>query len=267
MKKLMQLIDLKGRVVLITGGAGHIGRAFGEALAEVGASLVILDISEDACLKAANDIMKEYQVDALPLAVDLANEDEVMTVPDKILDHFGRLDVLINNASFVGTSNLEGWTVPFVEQLPSTWRLALEVNLTAPFILSQICTKALKESGNGSIVNICSIKGITGVDLRMYEGTSMGSAAAYSASKGGLIQFTRYLASILAPDVRVNSITLGGIWRNQAESFVKNYCSLTPLQRMATEEDTKGAIVYLASDLSAYVTGHNLVVDGGWTTW
>jgi NAD(P)-dependent dehydrogenase (short-subunit alcohol dehydrogenase family) len=260
-------MDLKGRVALITGGAGHIGQAFSEALAEVGASLIILDISKDVCVETAERIQNEYHVEAMPLIVDLAKEQEVLSIPQKAMERFGRLDILVNNAAFVGTSDLKGWTAPFLEQAPSTWRLALEVNLTAPFILTQACTEALRASGHGSVINISSIRGMAGVDLRMYEGTSMGSAAGYSASKGGLIQFTRYLATILAPDIRVNSISLGGVWRNQPKSFVQNYVERTPLKRMATEEDTKGAIVYLASDLSAYVTGHNLVVDGGWSAW
>ncbi|MCB1178613.1 MAG: SDR family oxidoreductase, partial [Leptospiraceae bacterium] len=168
---------------------------------------------------------------------------------------------------YVGTSNLKGWSVPFEEQSRDTWRDTLEVNLTAPFIMIQAFTKILRESKNSSVINIGSIRGMLGVDMKLYEGTKMGSSIAYSASKGGLLQMTRYLATVLAPDIRVNSISLGGIARNQNELFTKRYIDSTPLGRMGKEEDTKGAAVYLASDLSEYVTGHNLVLDGGWVSW
>ena len=170
-------------------------------------------------------------------------------------------------AALVGTSDLKGWSTPFLEQNSDTWRLALEVNLTAQFVLTQACAEALAASGHGSVVNIGSIYGMGGPDMRLYENTTMGNPAAYAASKGGLLQLTRWLATVLAPDVRVNAITPGGIWRRQPEVFCARYATRTPLRRMATEEDLKGAVAYLASDLSAYVTGHNLVVDGGWTVW
>jgi len=117
------------------------------------------------------------------------------------------------------------------------------------------------------MINISSIYGISGPDQRIYGGTSLGNPAAYAASKGGLLQLTRWLATTLAPDVRVNAITLGGVERDQPAKFQEAYIQKTPLRRMAIEEDVKGAVAYLASDMSAYVTGHNLVVDGGWTTW
>jgi NAD(P)-dependent dehydrogenase (short-subunit alcohol dehydrogenase family) len=141
------------------------------------------------------------------------------------------------------------------------------IGLTAPFLLAQACAEALAASGHGSVINLGSIYGIVGPDMRMYEGTSMGNPAAYAASKGGLLQLTRWLATVMAPQIRVNAISPGGVWRNQPDKFHRAYLSRTPLGRMATEEDIKGAVAFLASDLSAYVTGQNLVVDGGWTAW
>ena len=131
----------------------------------------------------------------------------------------------------------------------------------------QASAEALVASGHGSVVNIGSIYGMVGPDMRLYEDTAFGNPAAYAASKGGLLQLTRWLATVLAPDVRVNAITSGGVWRDHPEDFHERYVSRTPLRRMATVDDLKGAVAYLASDLSAYVTGHNLVVDGGWTAW
>ncbi len=172
---------------------------------------------------------------------------------------------MINNAAFVGESNLEGWTEDFDKQSVETWKRAVEVNLTAPFHLCQAFTPLLKKSKVGSIINIASIYGANAPDYSLYEGTDMGNPAGYSASKGGLIQLTRWLSTTIAPDVRVNSISPGGVWRNQSRRFVDRYEFKTPLGRMATEEDFKGIVAYLSSDLSSYVTGQNIVVDGGWS--
>ncbi len=267
MKRLRELMDLTGRVAVITGGAGHIGSAMAGALAEQGASVVLLDLHLDAAERVAEGIGAEYGVRVLPLRVDLEDEAAVRAVPERVLREFGRLDILVNNAAFVGTSGLDGWAVPFAAQSAATWRRALEVNLTAPFVLAQACGDALMASGHGAVINIGSIYGVVGPDLRLYDGTALGNPAAYAASKAGLLQLTRWLSTVMAPRVRVNAITVGGVWRNQAPEFHERYVARTPLGRMAGEEDLKGAAAYLASDLSRYVTGHNLVVDGGWTAW
>jgi NAD(P)-dependent dehydrogenase (short-subunit alcohol dehydrogenase family) len=177
------------------------------------------------------------------------------------------LSILVNNAAFVGTSDLQGWAVPFESQTVETWRRALEVNLTAAFDLCRGLTPSLTASEGGAIINIGSIYGTFGPDWQLYEGTSMANPAAYAASKGGLIQLTRWLATTLAPAVRVNAISPGGIVRGQPQVFIDRYEERTPLGRMATEDDFRGAVAYLASDLSKYVTGHNLPVDGGWGVW
>jgi len=267
MKPLNEMMDLDGRVALVTGGVGHIGSAICGALAELGAGIVILDVDREACAVLAGQIQKKYAVEVLPLAVDLMDEREVRAVCQTVIDRFGRLDILVNCAALVGTSALKGWVAPFLEQSAETWRMAQEINLTAPFILIQECSEALSHSGHGTIINISSIYGMVGPRMDLYEGNELGVPAAYAASKGGLLQFTRWLATVLAPSIRVNTITIGGVWRDQPEAFHKRYVEQTPLGRMATEEDLKGAAAYLASDLSAYVTGHNLVVDGGWTAW
>jgi len=267
MKRISELMTLKGRVAVITGGAWHIGAAMAEALAELGAKIVILDISLESCLPVCERISKEYAVETLPLSVNLAQEEHIRMVPDAVVNKFGRLDILVNCAAFVGNSKLKGWITPFEEQSADTWKRALDVNLTAPFVLTQACTPALKESGNGSVINIASIYGLVGPDMRLYDGTDMGNPAAYAASKGGLLQLTRWLATVLAPDIRVNTITPGGVNRGQPEDFQARYIERTPLKRMAIEEDFKGAVAYLASDSSSYVTGQNIIIDGGWTTW
>ena len=267
MKTIKELMNLRGRVALVSGGAGNIGRAASEALAELGASIVLADRDGDAAEAFSDDLEKRYEVEVLPLSIDLRSEDEIQSVPILTVERFGRLDILINSAALVGTTKRNGWTVPFAQQRLGPWNEALETNLTGVFLLIQACADSLSVSGRGSVVNLGSIYGSVGPDMRLYEGTNMGNPAAYAASKGGLLQLTRWLSTVLAPTIRVNSISPGGIWRNQAEIFRKRYEEKTPMKRMATEEDIKGAIIYLASDMSAYVTGHDLVVDGGWTTW
>lgn len=260
-------MSLAGRVAVVTGGAGHIGAAACAALAEAGAAVAVVDIDQEGCRSVAADISASWSTETLALCIDLADEKRVRSVPESVMERFGHLDILVNCAAFVGSSDLTGWAVDFPSQNTDSWHCAMEVNLTAAFILTQSCAPALAESGNGTVVNVSSIYGMVGPDMRLYEGTGMGNPAAYAAGKGGIIQLTRWLATTLAPHIRVNAISPGGVFRGQPEIFVDRYVSRTPIGRMATEEDLKGAVLYLASDLSSYVTGHNLVVDGGWTAW
>ena len=260
-------MSLQGRVALITGGGGHIGSALSEGLAELGAAVVVLDCVREACERAAGRLHADYGVAAVPLAVDLADEAAVRAVPRLVLDRLGRLDILVHCAGWVGTTESPGWAAPFERQTVAAWDAAMRVNLTSAFILAQEARQALAESGHGSVVLIASIYGRVGPDMRLYEGTPMANPAAYGVSKAGLLQLTRYLATVLAPQVRVNAMSPGGVWRGQPQAFHERYRQRTPLGRMATEEDLKGAVAYLASDLSAYVTGQELVVDGGWTAW
>jgi NAD(P)-dependent dehydrogenase (short-subunit alcohol dehydrogenase family) len=267
MRSFQELADLTGRVALITGGAGHIGAVICDVMAELGASVAVLDLSKDACDATAKRVSNERRVETLALAVDLADMNAVSVVPDKVVSHFGRLDIIIHSAAYGGDTQMPGWAVPLDEQTVEAWDRALRVNLTAAFVLVKAARQPLDDSGHASVVLISSIYGLLGPDLALYEETTMGNPAGYGASKGGLLQLMRYLATVLAPTIRVNAISPGGVRRNQPGSFHERYCARTPLKRMATEEDLKGAVAYLASDLSGYVTGHNLVVDGGWTAW
>ena len=256
-------MDMSGRTALLTGGAGAVAQAAAETLIELGAKVAITDLNPDACTRRAKSLGKQ----AVAFPCDLADENTTRATVQKAIHRFGRLDVLIHCAAYVGTTKVPGWAEPFDRQTVAAWDAALRVNLTAAFILAQEARTALAGERRGSIIFLSSIYGMVGPDMGLYVGTDMANPAAYGASKGGLLQLTRHLAAIFAPEVRVNAISPGGIWRNQPDVFVKRYQKRTPFQRMATEEDLKGAIAYLASDLSAYVTGHNLVVDGGWTAW
>lgn len=261
------LLSLEGRRALITGAAGHIGTAMARALAELGATLLLIDLAGANFDGVTKDLPAHDDAAHVTYGCDLESDDERRRLVDMLRKEDRPVDILINNAAFVGTSGLPGWVVPFEEQTTETWRRAFEVNLTSAFHLCQGLLPLMRKSKGASIINVSSIYGHCGPDMRLYEGTKMGNPAAYAASKGGLIQLTRWLATTLAPDIRVNAISPGGIFRNQAESFVERYEARTPMQRMGTEEDLIGATVFLATDLSRYVTGQNICVDGGWSVW
>ena len=254
---LERLTDLSGRVALVTGAAGHLGQLFCRLLLEQGAK--VYGVDRPAAIAQLPEGVQ-------PLPLELADDDAVELIYAQIAQE-GRLDILVNNAAFVGTDAHPGWAVPFEQQSVETWRNCLEVNLTVPFALVQRLTPLLRQNNRGVVINVGSIYGSTGPDWRLYAGTAMANPAAYGASKGGLHQLTRWLATTLAPAIRVNALVPGGIFRNQPESFVQAYSQRTPLGRMATEEDMAGAFLYLCSDMSAYVTGQELHVDGGWLCW
>ncbi len=267
MRAISSLSDLADRVALVTGGAGHVGGAICDALAELGANVVVLDLDHDACRSSADRLAETHGIRAEPIQIDLRDHEAIRGVPATVESMFGRLDVVVNTAALVGTSELKGWTVPFEEQGVDAWRLAQDINLLAPFALIQACAPLLRASGAASVINVSSIYGLIGPDYGIYGDTGMANPAAYAASKGGLVQLTRWLATTLAPNVRVNAISPGGILRGQPAGFIRRYETRTPLGRLGSEEDMKGAAAFLASDMSSYVTGHNLVIDGGWTAW
>ena len=196
-----------------------------------------------------------------------------LLVPDALADAvstieaLGACDVLVHNAAFTGTSGVPGYAVPFEQQTDEAFELATRLNLAVPFSLTRRLTPLLRANGRGSVINVSSIYGLVGPKLQLYKGTEMGNPAAYAATKGGLAQLTRYLSTVLAPDVRVNAFAPGGIERGQAPEFVSRYKDLTPMKRMAAENDFRGIVTWLASDASAYVTGQVIAVDGGWTAW
>jgi NAD(P)-dependent dehydrogenase (short-subunit alcohol dehydrogenase family) len=267
MTVLRELSDMTGRRALITGATGHLGVVFAECLAEMGADLILVDLPGSDFDSLSKKIANNWNVKVENYPCDLEVREERIKLINSVILSEKPLNVLINNAAFVGTSDLEGWNVPFKEQSLETWQRAFEVNLVAAFELSQGLLPILEDSPGANILNVASIYGLYGPDLGIYEGTSLGNPAAYSASKGGLIQFTRWLSTTIAPRVRVNAISPGGISRNQPQIFSEKYIAKVPLRRMATESDFFGAIAFLTSDLSEYVTGQVLQVDGGWGVW
>lgn len=264
---IKELMNLNGRRALITGATGGLGKVMADTLAELGADLVLVDRPGSDFQSLAQALTQHWGVKIQHRFCDLEQQAQRTELIDWLKNGGEGLNILINNAAFVGASELQGWAVPFEGQTVETWRRALEVNLTAVFDLCQGLTPMLKAAEGASIINIASIYGMYGPVWSLYEGTSMSNPAAYGASKGGLIQFTRWLATTIAPSVRVNAISPGGVFRNQPEAFVQRYEAKTPLGRMATEDDFRGAVAYLASDMSKYVTGQNLAADGGWGCW
>ena len=267
MTSIKELSDLTNRKALITGATGGLGMVFAETLAELGADLILVDLPGSNFSALSSTLIDKWGIRVESFAVNLEIQDQRIELISNLKKSFHNLDILINNAAFVGNSDLSGWAVPFEEQSVATWQKALDINLTTVFELCQGLLPLLRKGKGANIINISSIYGLYGPDWSLYENTNMGNPAAYAASKSGLIGLTRWLATTIAPQVRVNSIAPGGIFRNQPESFTKRYSDKTPLGRLATEDDFRGVISYLASDLSKYVTGQVLSVDGGWGTW
>ena len=256
-------MSLSGQVGLVTGGAGYIGRTIADTLLEAGCSLILVDRKADLLENYMKD-RAEFKNKISTLVCDFEVEGYEDIIDDFIAHNYGKLDLLINNAAFVADSKAKGWVDSFEQQSVHTWRRALEVNLTTSFVLTQKLTKFLAHEQNGRVVNISSMYGFLGPYNKLYEGTNMGNPAAYAASKGGLIQLTNWLATTLAPGIRVNTLSPGGIERGQDKSFREKYIERVPLRRLGNEQDLIGAILYLGTDMSKYVTGQNLIVDGGY---
>lgn len=274
-RTVQQLFDLTGRVAIVTGGAGLLGKQFCEALVEAGASVVIASRTLENCEAWAKELNayaatlpnwqeRDPTTATLPLALDVTDPESSKTMVAATLDHFGRVDVLVNNAYTRGTP------APPEELTPEAWRTWIDAGLSGAFYCAQAAAKPMLAQGSGSIINISSMYGVVGTDVRMYPpGMPVNASVAYGATKGGLINLTRSLAVVWAAQgVRVNAISPGGFPSTQAnEAFYNAFVNKVPLNRMGSRNDLKGAVVFLASDAGAYVVGHNLLVDGGWTAW
>lgn len=264
MKKFYNLCDMSGRTSLITGASGNLGKILSNTLAELGSELIIVDQLADDLILLKDSIEHKWDVPCSIFECDLEEESSRLELIDYVAKKKNSLNCLVNNAAFVGTSNLSGWNGELADQKLDTWRRALEVNLTAPFHLAQGLHKCLRDSKGANIINIGSIYGEIAPDWNLYKGTSMSNPAAYGASKAGLLQLTRWLSSYFGKSIRVNAISPGGIFRDQDKKFVEKYIQKTAIGRMAAEDDFIGIVGYLASDLSQYLTGKVIQLDGGW---
>jgi len=255
---------LDGKVVVMTGAAGILGSLAVARFLERGARVFALDASE-----AALDRLGPEHDSLLKGLVDVGDKPSVLRAHQYLQERWGVADVLFNNAA----AKSENFFAPFEEFPLEDWNQVMTVNLTGAMLCCQAFGSSMADRGRGAIVNTLSIYGIVAPDQRIYEGSeylgrAINTPAIYSASKAGLWGLTKYLASYWGPKgVRVNAVTPGGVFSGQNDTFVRSYNYRVPLNRMASGEDIVNAMTFLASDASGYVTGHNLVVDGGWTVW
>ena len=274
--KIQEKFDLTHRVAVVTGGVGLLGAEFCKTLAEAGAVVAVVDLNGDAADKVADALTKDgYH--AKGIAVDITKLDSVKQMVASVLADFGRLDILVNSAAldpkFDPEAASKGIAPGAFEDYPlEQWNAAMNVNLTGMFLVTQACVKPMLEKGKkGSIINICSTYGLNGPDQRIYikdEKRVAYKPVYYTTTKAGVMGFTKYLAAYYAEtEIRVNALTPGGVFNNHEDYFVKNYSAKTILGRMARKDEMNGALLFLASDASSYMTGNNVVVDGGWTAW
>jgi 2-deoxy-D-gluconate 3-dehydrogenase len=274
--KIQEKFDLTGRVAVVTGGVGLLGAEFCRTLAEAGAAVAVADLNASAAGSVA-DALTSSGYQALALSTDITQPASVRATVEQVLSEFGRLDVLVNSAAldpkFDPAAVSKGITPGAFEDYPlDLWSAALNVNLTGMFLMTQACVKPMIEQGQkGSIINICSTYGLNGPDQRIYVKDGQRVAfkpVYYTVTKAGVMGFTRYLAAYYAgTEIRVNALTPGGVFNDHEDYFVTNYSAKTILGRMARKDEMNGALLFLASDASSYMTGNNVVVDGGWTAW
>ncbi len=261
------------RVAVVTGAVGLLGRRHCRALARAGAHVVVADLEGEACAELAWELSSAEGPDACGHEVDVTAPDSVRTLAEAVLATFERIDILVNNAALDEKVEAAGDEPVAFEDLPlERWERALRVNLTGTFLCCQALGAEMARAGRGSIVNVASTYALVAPDQALYrddEGRqTFVKSAAYPASKAGVLGLTRYLAAYWGrAGVRVNALSPGGVRNGQDPSFVRRYAERTPLGRMAEAGDYEGALVFLAGEASAYMTGANLVVDGGWTAW
>lgn len=272
--------DLTGQVAIVTGGPGLLGQEFCRTLAEAGASVVVADIDAEAVNSFTTTLIKNgYH--AMGIAMDVTQPESVHSMVDETVGMFGRVDILVNSAALdpkfdpeaMAEMNKIGGVSGAFEDYPlDAWKAALDVNLTGLFLCCQAAVQPMLAQGKkGSIINICSTYGLVAPDQRIYQREGKQGAykpVYYSVTKAGVLGLTRYLAAYYAgTQIRVNALTPGGIFNNHDEVFLKAYSSRTIVGRMAEKDEMNGAMLFLASDASTYMTGSNLVIDGGWTAW
>lgn len=264
---VMSMFRLDGKVAVVTGGSGLYGAHISEALCEAGATVLIASRSRESCEEKALKL-RSGGYDAYGKRLDLADENSIMSFVDEAAAEYGGIDILVNNSvSRTGLNDIEKTTA-------EGWSAAQQVNGLGLMLMSKAVVATMRERGGGNIINISSIQGILGPHFPVYGDTGMTSGIEYTYAKWGMVGMTKWLANFYGKyNIRVNCISPGGYnpigtaKEIQAEPFLSNYIERTPLGRMADDTDIKGAVVYLASDASKYVTGHNLVVDGGWSGW
>ena len=264
--KVKKLFDLSDKTIVLTGAAGHLGKNYVDGLSQFGANVVLSDINYQGCKKIEKQMREKYDVDPLSVKLDLTDSKSIKCMVSKITKKYSSIDVLINNAAYQGDKKIR--SAGFEKLELGTWNKAINVNLTGIFLLCQAVGKIMLKQKSGNIINISSTYGMVGADQRIYGKSGQNSAAFYAATKGSIINLTRYLAAYWqGKGIRVNTLSPGGVEKGQDKDFIKKYSYKTILGRMAKRDEYVGPILFLASDASSYMTGSNLIVDGGWTAW
>jgi len=268
-KKISTLFSLEDKVVVLTGSGGRLGSRFSKILSDAGVNLVLVDINEKNNSAVAKTLLKNNHKNFLLLNLDISKPHNVKKLVNNTMKKFGKIDILINNAHSVPRKHPK-YSESFENFSEDVWETMVSETLRGLFLCTKEVGKIMSNQNKGVIINISSIYGIVGPDQRIYGKNKLNSPVSYSVTKGGLVNMTRYLASYWrGKNIRVNTLTLGGVYDKKLHSsnFVKNYSKNTILNRMASREDFDGALLFLASDASSYMTGSNLIVDGGWTAW
>lgn len=244
------MLILKNKIIVVTGGSGLLGKKIIDFCKNEGGIVINLELSTSTNISSGE------------IQCDITNEESLMRALSLILNTYNRIDGWVNNA-YPRTND---WSNSFENIKYSSWSKNVDIQLNSTFLCCQLVLEIMKKQKFGSVINMASIYGVMGPDFSVYEDTSMTMPAAYSAIKGGIINFTRYLASYFGPySIRINSVSPGGVFNNQEKTFVENYSRKVPLRRMALPEDIAPTVVFLLSDNSSYITGQNIIVDGGWT--
>ncbi|HPO57680.1 MAG TPA: SDR family oxidoreductase [Anaerolineaceae bacterium] len=274
MSSILEKFRMDGRAAVVTGGAGLLGRGFCRSLAQAGAAVVVADLNVEAAEAHAESLRGEG-LEACGLAVDITSPDSVRQMVDRTVERYGHLDVLVCSAAMdpkFDTAHAGQHRSSFEEFPLEAWKQALDVNLTGMFLCAQAAVRPMLAQGSGVIINICSTYGLVGPDQRIYrrpgEAEQPYKPVYYSVTKAGVLGLTRYLATYYAgKNIRANALTPGGTYNQHDEIFTAQYSARTVLGRMAEVGEMDAALLFLASDASSYMTGANLVVDGGWTAW
>lgn len=267
------LFDLTGKAAVVTGGAGILGQHFCAGLAESGTRVAVVDVQEDKALELAHALGQRYNGQIIGIGCDVSDPASVKAMVARVVAEFGEINILHNNAA--GKSDdLDAFFAPFEEYSLDQWRKIMSVNLDGMFLVAQAVGKQMIAQGKGgSIIQTASIYGVMAPDHRIYEGSfyldrQINTPAVYSASKAAVIGLTKYLATYWATKgIRVNTLTPGGTESGQNDEFKRRYSTRIPMNRMANAYEMVGALLYLASDASSYVTGQNIIVDGGLNAW
>ena len=261
-----KIFDFSNRVVVITGAAGLLGTEYANGFSQAGANVVLADKNFIKCKKLAIELEKKFGVKPLAVNLDVTNPKSIKKMVEQVMKKFSKIDILVNNAILPEIGKMK--KIKFEDFPLDVWEKGVDVNLTGMFLCSQQVGKIMVKQKKGVIINISSIYGIKGPDQRIYGKTNIIKSALYATTKGAVINFTKYLAAYWnRTGIRVNTLSLGGVEENQDRSFKKKYSDKTMIGRMAKKDEYVGALLFLSSDASSYMTGSNLIIDGGWNSW